>query len=180
MTEYKTYGDKVMSDLWGPAKVTSLGGNKYANTYMDAHTCEERAYYLPSKSNTFTAYKKYEAWVRVQCGAPIKIFGCDRGGEFMSHEFMEHLENQAQFVTSLCMINLLQMAWWNGQIRPSLKGHVLCFTHLDSLNTYGQKHTTTLFGCETAHQLMPFQNIRPHMKWQRAKSLTFCSFRNSA
>jgi len=92
MTEYKTYGDKVMSDLWGPAKVTSLGGNKYANTYMDAHTCEERAYYLPSKSNTFTAYKKYEAWVRVQCGAPIKIFGCDRGGEFMSHEFMEHLE----------------------------------------------------------------------------------------
>jgi len=23
---------------------------------------------------------------------PIKIFGCDRGGEFMSHEFTEHLE----------------------------------------------------------------------------------------
>ncbi len=92
-TEYKTYGDKVVSDLWGPAKVMSLGGNKYANTYIDAHTREERAYYLPSKSDAFAAYKKYEAWVRVQCGTPIKIFGCDRGGEFMSHEFTEHLEN---------------------------------------------------------------------------------------
>ena len=93
MTEYKTYGDKVMSDLWGPAKVTSLGGNKYANMYMDAHTREERAYYLPSKSDAFTAYKKYEAWVRDQHGAPIKIFGCDCEGEFMSCEFTEHLED---------------------------------------------------------------------------------------
>src|SRR6266481_9328130 len=92
-TEYKTYSDKVVSNLWGPAKVMSLGGNKYANMYLDAHTREERAYYLPSKSNTFAAYKKYEAWVRVLCGTPIKIFGCDCGGEFMSREFMEHLEN---------------------------------------------------------------------------------------
>jgi len=46
MTEYKTYGAKVVSDLWGPAKVISLGGNKYANTYIDAYSREERAYYL--------------------------------------------------------------------------------------------------------------------------------------
>jgi len=59
MMEYKTYGNKVMSNLWGLAKVTSLGGNKYTKTYMDAHTREEREYYLPSKSNAFTAYKKY-------------------------------------------------------------------------------------------------------------------------
>ena len=38
-------------------------------------------------------YKKYEAWVKVQRKSPIQIFGCDRGGEFTSKQFSEHLEN---------------------------------------------------------------------------------------
>ena len=92
-TEYKTYGDKVVSDLWGTAKVISLGGNKYANTYIDVYSREECAYYLPLKSDTFAAYKKYEAWVKVQRNSPVKIFRSDRSGEFTSHEFTEHLEN---------------------------------------------------------------------------------------
>jgi hypothetical protein len=39
-----------------------------------------------------TTTKKYEAWVHVQRNAVIKIFGCDRGGEFRSKAFDEHLE----------------------------------------------------------------------------------------
>jgi len=74
-------------------KVISLGGNKYANTYIDVYSREECAYYLPLKSDTFAAYKKYEAWVKVQRNSPVKIFRSDRSGEFTSHEFTEHLEN---------------------------------------------------------------------------------------
>jgi hypothetical protein len=48
---------------------------------------------LISGVTMFGDYKKYEAWVKVQRGAPIRILGCDRGSEFMSREFTNHLEN---------------------------------------------------------------------------------------
>jgi hypothetical protein len=44
-------------------------------------------------SNTIDDYRKYEAWVKVQRNGRIVILGCDRGGEFTSREFTNHLEN---------------------------------------------------------------------------------------
>jgi hypothetical protein len=32
---------------------------------------------MKNKSQTFADYKKYEAWVKVQRGADIQIFGCN-------------------------------------------------------------------------------------------------------
>ena len=90
----KEYGDKVVSDVWGPAPTESIGGRKYSICFEDLATREERIYYLKAKSESFLAYKKYEAWVRVQRNAAIKIFGCDRGGEFTSGEFTEYLALQ--------------------------------------------------------------------------------------
>jgi hypothetical protein len=48
---------------------------------------------MKNKSDTFRNYKKYEAWVKLQRGANIHIFGCDRGGKFMLKAFTEHLQN---------------------------------------------------------------------------------------
>jgi hypothetical protein len=90
----KKYGDKIVSDIWGPATVDSLGGKKYYNAYMDLATHEERVFFLKRKAEAFGVYKKYEAWVEVQRDARIKIFGTDRGGEFMSNEFMDYLERR--------------------------------------------------------------------------------------
>jgi gag-polypeptide of LTR copia-type/GAG-pre-integrase domain len=92
-TEYKSYGDKVVSDLWGPAAVQSIGGKRYSALFQDLHSHEELVYFLRQKSETFANYKKCEAWVKVQRGGQIRIVGCDRGGEFLSKEFTEHLEN---------------------------------------------------------------------------------------
>ena len=92
-TEYKSYGDKVMSDVWGPASVQSIRGNHYYNLYQDQSSHEEVVYFMKAKSEAFHNYRNYKAWVKVQRGAPIQIFGCDRGGEFMSNEFTEHLVN---------------------------------------------------------------------------------------
>jgi hypothetical protein len=92
-TEHKSYGDKVVSDVWGPASVQSIGGKRYYTLFQDLHSHEEVVSFLRQKSETFAEYKKYEAWVKVQRNAPIHIFGCDRGGEFTSKEFTKHLEN---------------------------------------------------------------------------------------
>jgi hypothetical protein len=51
-------------------------------------------YFQHTKSQTFANYKKYEAWVKVQRSANIKVLGTDRGGEFMSDEFTDHLESR--------------------------------------------------------------------------------------
>jgi hypothetical protein len=34
-TPYSRYGEKVVTDLWGPAQVQSLGGHYYAHMFVD-------------------------------------------------------------------------------------------------------------------------------------------------
>ena len=91
-TIYTKYGEKVVADLWGPAEVESLMHNHYYSLYHDLYSNEEKVYFQQLKSQTFTNYKKYEAWVNVQRSTNIMIFGTDRGGEFTSNEFTDHLE----------------------------------------------------------------------------------------
>jgi len=49
---------------------------------------------MAKKSEALVKYKEYEAWMRTQHQKPILIFGADRGGEFMSKEFNDHLAAQ--------------------------------------------------------------------------------------
>ena len=88
----KKYGDKVVSDLWGPAPTASLKGKKYYILFQDQFTHEHRIYFLTKKSEAFETYKVYEAWVKLQRYAPIRILGTDRGGEFTGAAFKAHLE----------------------------------------------------------------------------------------
>jgi hypothetical protein len=92
-SEYNAYGDKVVTDVWGPAPVKSLGGKSYYLLFVDLSSHEERVYFLKHKSEAFNDYKKYEACVNVQRRGRIAKLGCDRGGEFTSKEFTNHLEN---------------------------------------------------------------------------------------
>jgi hypothetical protein len=92
-TEYKAYGDKVVADVWEPAPVRSIGGKEYYLLFKDLYSHEEQIYFLKQKSEVFEHYKKYEAWLKVQRNGRIGILGCDRGGEFTSNAFSEHLEN---------------------------------------------------------------------------------------
>ena len=82
ITEYRTYGEKVVADVWGPAPVKSIGGKEYYLLFKDLFSHEERIYFLKQKSEVFDHYKKYKAWVKVQRGGQIIVLGCDRGGEF--------------------------------------------------------------------------------------------------
>jgi len=92
-TKYNAYGDKVVADTWGPAQVESLGGKKYYQIYKDIWSREEKVYFTRKKSEAYDTYRKYEMWAKIQRNATIRIFGSDRGGEFTSKQFDEHLEN---------------------------------------------------------------------------------------
>ena len=92
-SNYESYGDKVVSDVWGLAPVKSLGGKHYYLLFKDLFSHEERVYFLTQKAEVFDHYRKFEAWVKVQRRGRIAILGSDRGGEFTSTEFNTHLEN---------------------------------------------------------------------------------------
>jgi hypothetical protein len=102
-----------------PARVVSLGGNKYYFLFKDLSSQEEKVYFLKAKSETFGDYKKYEAWALAQCGAHVKIFGCDCGGELTSKSSMSTLRKLVLFATSLSMTPQLLTAQSNEQTEPT-------------------------------------------------------------
>jgi hypothetical protein len=117
---YTKYGEKVVSDLWGPAKVESLGGKKYYFLFKDLSSREEKVYFLRAKSKAFIDYKKYEAWALTQCGTQITIFGCDRVGELTSKEFNNHLENTG----TVCHLTVHNSPASNGTVEWGNRTHL--------------------------------------------------------
>ena len=39
-------------------------------------------------------YKQYEAWVKTQMGAKIKVLNSDRGGEYQGTDFVNYLKSK--------------------------------------------------------------------------------------
>jgi transposase InsO family protein len=77
-------GDEIHSDVWGPSPVKTIGGREYYSAYTDDNSRFSRLYLLRAKSETFEAYKAYEAELLRQRGIRIKKLHTDRGGEYCS------------------------------------------------------------------------------------------------
>ena len=55
--------DVVHSDVWGPAKTTSMGGCKYYVKFIDDHTRKVWVYFMKEKSEEFTHFQSFKAMV---------------------------------------------------------------------------------------------------------------------
>lgn len=88
---HENLGDEVHSDLWGPSPTQTQGGKSYYCSFTDDHTRYTSLYLQSAKSDTFGSYTTYEAWLKTQHGANIKRLRSDRGGEYLSDEFSQHL-----------------------------------------------------------------------------------------
>ena len=87
----KSFGDEIHSDVWGPLPIEALGGCHYLITFTDDSSRNTHLYLLRKKSDTFSAYKSFKAWAEVHHNAPIKVLHSDRGGEYLSEQFINHL-----------------------------------------------------------------------------------------
>ena len=85
-------GDEVHSDLWGPAPVMTIAKKEYYISFTDDHSHYTNVYFLRTKDEAFDFYRIYEAWLSTQYGVRIKCLNSDRGGEYMSDEFSDHLK----------------------------------------------------------------------------------------
>ena len=84
-------GDEVHTDVWGPARTETLGRRLYNALFIDDHSRHTTVYLQRTKAETFESYKKLEAFYRTQKGAQIKCLHSDRGGEYLSQAFSDHL-----------------------------------------------------------------------------------------
>ena len=85
-------GEEIHSDLWGPAPTESINHKRYYVSFTDDYSQYSNVYFLHSKDETFSAYRTYEAWLSNQHKARIKCLCLDRGGEYLSDEFSNHLK----------------------------------------------------------------------------------------
>ena len=94
LTRASDFRERVHWDLWGPASVKSLGGKSYATVRKDDATHMVKPYFLAKKSETFSHYKEDEAWILNHGGKATSYARFDRGGEFLSNEFIQHLKQR--------------------------------------------------------------------------------------
>ena len=85
--------DLVHTDVCGPFRSTTKDGDRYYVTFTDDFSRYGYVYLIKHKSDTFEVFKRYQNEVENQLGRKIKVLRSDRGGEYLSIEFFDHLKN---------------------------------------------------------------------------------------
>ena len=73
---------------------TARGGYQYFVTFTDDLSRYGYIYLMRHKSETFEKFKEFQNEVENQLGKTIKLLRSDRGGEYMSQEFDDHLKSR--------------------------------------------------------------------------------------
>ncbi|KAM1603271.1 hypothetical protein ACFX1Z_029893 [Malus domestica] len=82
----------IHTDVCGPMSTTSRGGFSFYITFTDDHSRFGYVYLMKYKSESFERFKEFKNEVEKQTGKQIKILRSDRGGEYLSNEFLDYLK----------------------------------------------------------------------------------------
>eukprot|EP00253_Pinus_taeda_P014195 PITA_14195 len=74
--------------LCGLMQNSSLAGSQYFLTFIDDFTRKTWVYFLNNKSEVFEKFRNFKELVENQSGLYIKVLRTDRGGEYISKEFL--------------------------------------------------------------------------------------------
>jgi hypothetical protein len=90
----QAFGDKIHTNVWGPATISTCQNWRYFITFTDDATRYTTTFLLHTKDEALDAYKMYKVWAVTQhhCTV-IKVLRSDRGGEYLSTVFNQHLAN---------------------------------------------------------------------------------------
>ncbi|KAE8692180.1 putative ROP-interactive CRIB motif-containing protein 6 [Hibiscus syriacus] len=79
--------DYIHSDVWGPSKTSSLGGNHYFVTFVDDFSRRVWVYLMKSKDEVLQIFLKWKNMIENQTGRKIKRLRTNNGGEYKSDPF---------------------------------------------------------------------------------------------
>src|SRR3954471_24566962 len=83
----------IHTDVCGPMNVPTRNGLRYFVNFTDDLSIYGYIYLMKHKSETFEKFKEFQNEVENQLGKKIKHLRSDRGGEYLSHEFGNHLKS---------------------------------------------------------------------------------------
>jgi len=129
----------IHSDICGPINPTSNGNKRYILTFIDDLSRKVWVYFLFEKSETSDAFKKFKALVEKQVGVPIQILRTDRGGEYLSKEFIEFCNELGIQRQSQHHIHHNRMVWRKGKIKLSSIWFGVFWEKKEFLKNFGQK-----------------------------------------
>ena len=66
-------------------------GYEYFITFTDDHSRYDYVYLMHHKSDSFEKFKEYRTEVEKHLGKSIKVIRSDRGGKYLSNDFINHL-----------------------------------------------------------------------------------------
>ncbi|GJX57971.1 retrotransposon protein, putative, ty1-copia subclass [Tanacetum coccineum] len=82
----------IHTDVCGPFRIVSRQEASYFVTFTDDFSRYGYVYLLKHKHEVFETFKVFQKEVENQLGKTIKSLRSDRGGEYMSQEFLDHLK----------------------------------------------------------------------------------------
>ena len=83
----------IHTDVCGPMNIPTRNGLRYFVTFTDDLSRYGYIYLMKHKSKTFEKFKVFQSEVENQLGKKIKHLRSDRGGEYLSHEFANHMKS---------------------------------------------------------------------------------------
>nr|GEU53461.1 retrotransposon protein, putative, Ty1-copia subclass [Tanacetum cinerariifolium] len=83
----------IHTDVCSPFKIMSRQGAKYFVTFTEDFSRYGYVDLLKHKHEVFETFKVFQNEVKNQLGKTIKSLCFDRGGEYMSQEFLDHLKD---------------------------------------------------------------------------------------
>ena len=79
----------VHSDVWGPAKTSSIVGRHYFVTFVDDFSMRVWVFTMKNKDDVLRIFLKEKAQVENQTGSKIKVLQTNKGGEYKSDSFLK-------------------------------------------------------------------------------------------
>ncbi|KAL0293215.1 UNVERIFIED_CONTAM: Transposon Ty2-OR2 Gag-Pol polyprotein [Sesamum radiatum] len=86
--------DLVHTDVCGPLSIPAKRGFSYFITFTDDHSRYGYVYLMWYKSEAFGRFKEYRLEVENQTSRKIKALRSDRGGEYLSGEFIDYSKRE--------------------------------------------------------------------------------------
>ena len=94
MARAKDLLEIIHSNVCGPFSEIDRGGFFYFMTFIDDLSRYGHLFLIKNKSESFEKFKEFKAQVENPIGKSIKTFRSDRGGEYLSTEFIKFLSEE--------------------------------------------------------------------------------------
>ncbi|KAJ9553605.1 LOW QUALITY PROTEIN: hypothetical protein OSB04_017650 [Centaurea solstitialis] len=85
--------DIIHTDVCGPFRSATRHGERYFVTFTDDFSRYGYVYLIKHKSETIEVFRTFQNEVENQLNRKIKTLRSDRGGEYLSQEFQDHLRS---------------------------------------------------------------------------------------